>query len=286
MGDHGSALHADAGEAVLHGELTAGGEPKRGSRSTVQPALMTPTSQQAKTQLTLPGQSHTAEGPHDHTGMYVMHFGFRRDLANLASAVANTPLGDTGTWAALQDRWQLFADILHHHHAAEDDYYWPALSSAVQVRGTAVDQRLVAAMEDEHAGIDPALTECAVGFAEVLAHPCASHRAALDVRIVTFREALDEHLAHEETETLPLVQRVMTAAEFAASERAIERHAYPPRMIPVVLPWAWHRLPPVAAARMQASVGPGLGLLHRLLRRWFERREGVAFRYSDVLLPD
>ena len=140
-------------------------------------------------------------------------------------------------------------------------------------------------MEDEHAGIDPALDACAAGFAELLAHPCESHRAALEVRIVTFREALDEHLAHEEGETLPLVQRVMTAAEFAASEQAIERHAYPPRMIPVVLPWAWHRLPADAAARMQASVGPVLRLLHRALRVGFERRERVAFRYSDILLP-
>ena len=31
-------------------------------------------------QLTLPGQSHTAEGPHDQTGMYVMHHALRRDL--------------------------------------------------------------------------------------------------------------------------------------------------------------------------------------------------------------
>lgn len=244
------------------------------------------TTEHAKAQLTLPGQSHTADGPHDHTGMYVMHFGFRRDLAGLASAVANTPLGDTATWSALQVRWQLFADILHHHHAAEDGYYWPALSAAVALRGTTEDQRLVAAMEDEHAGIDPALAECAAGFGELLAHPCESHRAALEVRIVTFREALDEHLAHEEGETLPLVQRVMSAAEFAASERAIERHAYPPRMIPVVLPWAWHRLPADAAARMRASVGPLLRLLHRLLRGGFERRERVALRYSDVLLPD
>ena len=243
-------------------------------------------SQTQHAQLTLPGQSHTAEGRHDHTGMYVMHFGFRRDLASLASAVANTPLGDTATWSALQVRWRLFADVLHHHHAAEDDYYWPALSAAVQLRGTADDQRLVAAVEDEHAGIDPALAACAAGFAEALAHPCESHRAALEVRIVTFREALDEHLAHEEGETLPLVQRVMTAAEFAASEQAIERHAYPLRMILVVLPWAWHRLPADAEARMQASVGPVLRLLHRLLRGGFERRERVAFRYSDVLLPD
>ena len=54
----------------------------------------------------------------------------------------------------------------------------------------------------------------------------------------------------------------------------------------MVLPWAWHRLRADAAARMQASVGPVLRLLHQLLRVGFERRERVAFCYSDVLLPD
>lgn len=237
-------------------------------------------------QLHLPGQSHTAEGPHDHTGMYLMHFGFRRDLANLASAVAKTPLGDTTTWRALAARWELFATVLHHHHAAEDDYYWPALASAARLRGTADDQALVAAMEVEHARIDPALAACTAGFAALLDHPCEHHRAALDVRIETFREALAEHLAHEEGATLPLVQRVMTADEFAASEAAIERHGYPPRMIPVVLPWAWHRLPREAEQRLGESVGPALRVLQRLLRPGFERRERRAFRFSDAVLPD
>lgn len=237
-------------------------------------------------QLTLPGQSHTAEGPNDHTGMYVMHFGFRRDLANLASAVARTPLGDTATWRALQARWLLFAEVLHRHHAAEDNYYWPALSAAVAERGTPDDQRLVADMENEHAEIDPALAACETGFVDLAAHPCESHRAALEVRIATFREALDAHLAHEEGETLPLVQRVMTAAEFEASEEAIKRHGYPPRMIPTVLPWAWHRLPAEVMDRVEAQGGALIRVLHRLLRRGFERREQLAFRYSEAVLPD
>lgn len=243
------------------------------------------TTQQHAAQLSLPGQSHTAEGPHDHTGMYVMHFGFRRDLANLASSVARTPLGDAATWQALRARWLLFAEVLHHHHAAEDDHYWPALSAAVTARGTTADQRLVAAMEDEHAEIDPALAACRAGFADLLQHPCEAHRAALEIRIETFREALDAHLAHEEGQTLPLIQRVMTAQEFAAAERAIERHAYPPRMIPTVVPWAWHRLPAEAVQRIGAQAGPAMRLLHRLLRRGFERREQQAFRYSDAVLP-
>ena len=30
--------------------------------------------------LSYPGQTHTAPGPHDMTGMYRAHFAFRRDL--------------------------------------------------------------------------------------------------------------------------------------------------------------------------------------------------------------
>ena len=61
-------------------------------------------------QLDLPGQTHVAEGPNDQTGMYVMHFAFRRDLAAFASSVRATPLGDHETWQALGARWARFAD--------------------------------------------------------------------------------------------------------------------------------------------------------------------------------
>lgn len=236
-------------------------------------------------QVTLPGQAHTAEGPHDHVGMYVMHFSFRRDLANFVSAVGNTPLGDDTTWRALQARWRLFAEILHHHHTAEDEHYWPALAVAARARGTAEDEATIVAMEHEHAAIDPALTACADGFEEVVTHPCDAHRNALEIRLTTLREALDAHLAHEERETLPLVQRVMTTAEFAASEKAIEQ-AYPPKLIISVLPWVTHRLPTEASTRLFATGGPVIRLLYRLARGRFERREQIAFRHSDAVLPE
>ena len=43
------------------------------------------------TQVTLPGQSHTAEGPHDQIGMYVMHHAFRRDLRAVHAPPWPTP---------------------------------------------------------------------------------------------------------------------------------------------------------------------------------------------------
>ena len=50
---------------------------------------------------TSPARPTSREGPHDQTGMYVMHHAFRRDLAAFASSVRATPLGDTDTWGAL-----------------------------------------------------------------------------------------------------------------------------------------------------------------------------------------
>ena len=83
-------------------------------------------------QLTLPRQSHTAEGPYDQTGMYVMHHALRRDFVHFVAAVQNTPVSEHEVWTALEQRWDRFADILHHHHTAEDDHLWPVL---LQARG-------------------------------------------------------------------------------------------------------------------------------------------------------
>ena len=78
-------------------------------------------------QIRLPGQAHVADGPHDQTGMYVIHHAFRRDLAAFEAAVRATPVGDSPTWAALGARWTRFATVLHHHHGVEDEHLWPVL---------------------------------------------------------------------------------------------------------------------------------------------------------------
>ena len=53
------------------------------------------------TQLLLPGQAAAPEGPVDMSMMYLMHFGFRRDLTAFAAAAAATR-SPTGT---LGPRW-------------------------------------------------------------------------------------------------------------------------------------------------------------------------------------
>lgn len=229
-------------------------------------------------QLTLPGQSHTAEGPHDQTGMYVMHHAFRRDLLSFGAAVRNTPVTEAGVWQALLARWDRFIDVLHHHHDVEDRSLWPLLRGHAESAGSAEDLETLADMEAEHEVIDPALRATRAAFDAMATHPCEDHRHALDIRVTAVREHLLDHLAHEEGQALPLLQRTLTLEENRAFEATVAR-AYPPRVIPFVLCWSMHELPAEARDRLVAQAGQVYAVVHRLLRGRFERRERAAFRY-------
>lgn len=228
------------------------------------------------TQVTLPGQAHTAEGPHDQTGMYVMHHAFRRDLDRFVAAIRNTPVEEAAVWAALEARWARFDEVLHHHHHIEDQAFWPVLLSHAS---DPHDRATLEAMEAEHATIDPALTACRTAFAAMVGHPSPDQRHALFLLATALRDALVEHLRHEETAALPLLQRTVSAEEYAAMEAAA-RKGYPPRLIPFLVPWAVLDLPDEVFRRLLADAGPVYALVHRVVRRRFARREAVAFRYA------
>jgi iron-sulfur cluster repair protein YtfE (RIC family) len=230
-------------------------------------------------QITLPGQAHTAEGPHDQSGMYVMHHAFRRDLARFVEAARRTPVEEAEVWRALEKRWLAFDDVLHHHHQIEDSAFWPPLLAHADAAGGGEDRATLEAMEAEHAVIDPALQRCRDALAQMVSHPCEDHRNALDVRLTSTREALLQHLHHEETIALPLLQRTMTRTEYAAAEAAAQK-GYPLRSMGFLIPWVLHELPEEGVARVAPSAPPGFTLLHRLTRGRFLRLERVAFRYA------
>lgn len=230
-------------------------------------------------QLDLPGQTHVADGPHDQAGMYVMHHAFRRDLARFETAVRETPLGDAATWKALAARWAAFTEVLHHHHRVEDESIWPLVLGHARERGDDASVGTLEAMEAEHDTIDPALAACAEGFASMVDHPCADHRNALDVRITDLRAGLLDHLRHEETGALPLIQVLLSADEFDACEKAAAK-AYPLRRVPFILPWAMAGLPDEVVTRFLGGAAPQFKHVLRLLRPRFERGEARAFRYA------
>jgi hypothetical protein len=227
-------------------------------------------------QVRLPGQTAAHPGPVDMTMMYVMHHAFRRDLSAFAAAAAATPVADREAWAALAVRWEMFSTALHHHHSGEDTGLWPLLMERTDDDGRAVLQ----AMEEEHERIDPILEACAAGFARLARHADEDTRAALAVRLVAGRESLAEHLRHEETEAIAIVQQVMTNEDWERLEEEVFKQGITFKMVVTLVPWVLHEVP--GPLRRQLFAQPG-GRVHKLIwnlvRRGFDRRERVAFRH-------
>ena len=116
---------------------------------------------------------------------------------------------------------------------------------------------MLRAMEDEHEQIDPALAAVTAGLASMVEHPCADHRNALDVHVTASRAALLDHLAHEESDALPFLQTVMSVEEYAACEKAAAG-AYPLRLVPFLVAWAFDGVPDEVATRFLARGRGGL----------------------------
>ncbi len=225
-------------------------------------------------QFVLPGQAAAPPGPVDMTLMYAIHHAFRRDLAAFAAAARATPAADRRTWAALERRWGVFSRSLHEHHGTEDRFVWPALTERADDAGRDV----LRAMEDEHAEIDPALEACAAGFARLSSRPDEDARAALAVRLVATRERLAEHLRHEETDAIALVQRLFSAEDWAALEEEQLKGSASVRQILEMVPWVLHELPgDVRDHLFSQPKGGAYRAVWLLTRRGFARRERAAF---------
>ena len=164
--------------------------------------------------LLLPGQAAAPEGPIDLSMMYVLHHGFRRDLARFADAVRLTPVSDGVTWTALLQRWDLFAMLLHDHHHKEDDHVWPLLRRAAG--GDTAGLAVLDEMEAEHDTIDPLLDGVREGLARMTATPDAATKQALVRLVVGARDTLDAHLGHEERDAITLLQRYVESGRVEA----------------------------------------------------------------------
>ncbi len=230
-------------------------------------------------QLDLPGQAHVADGPHDLSGMYLMHHAFRRDLARFEAAARATPVEDSRTWRALDRRWTRFGEVLHHHHTAEDVSAWPLLRERALAAGERGSLAVLDAMEAEHGDIDPALQACDAAFRTMVDRPGDDHRNALAVTVSAVRSALLTHLAHEETDALPMWQRLLTADDHAGVDKAAQA-GYPLRLVlSFLLPWVADGLPDGAMRRVMHDAPPGYGLVLRVARIGYSRGDRVAFRY-------
>lgn len=199
----------------------------------------------------------------DLTAMYASHDAFRRDLERLATAV-DERRADT---APVRAGWENFKHQLHIHHTAEDSDLWPRLRE--RAAGRPRDLALLDEMEAEHARIDPLLAAVDTALTE--------RAPELPDLVRALTATLDDHLKHEEDSALPLIQDVLTPADWGAFTGRM-REVQGLRGAAVFVPWIVDGIPPADRARFFASMPPPVRVLNRLFWEAGYRRKGLWAR--------
>lgn len=225
----------------------------------------------------LAGQAAAPDGPADLSMMYVLHHGFRRDLARFGAASRRTPVDEAGTWSALLERWDLFALLLHDHHHKEDDVLWPLLRDKVEATNDTAAAAVLDEMEAEHATIDPLLAAVRNGLVSMLEDPSSDLRDELADTLDRARTELDAHLGHEERDAIAILQKYVGGEEWAHLERTRFRGGLSPRDLLRMLPWSVQGLPGDVVRPLLAEAGLPFRVLLRLGRKRFEQLDAPAF---------
>jgi hemerythrin-like domain-containing protein len=139
--------------------------------------------------------------------MVAFHRALRRDLARLARAASRHRSDDPARRRAVLTGWELFKTQLHIHHTGEDTDLWPRMRA--HLSGHPDDLALLQAMEDEHGRIDPLVDS----VDDALADRDHGHERLADT-VDALTAELSGHLAHEERDTLPLLERSLSQAEW------------------------------------------------------------------------
>lgn len=227
----------------------------------------------------LPGQAAAPAGPADMRMMYLLHHGFRRDLACFAAAARHTPADDSVAWEALLRRWDLFAALLHDHHNKEDAVLWPYLRDRAAQANDLPALKLLEEMEAEHSVIDPALNGARRALADQVARPDPQRREQLVAVLEQVATELGDHLSHEERDAIAILQKYVGGDEWADLERRKFRGGLKPGVLLTMLPWVVEGVPDDVVGPLLAEGPAPFRVMLRLGRRRFQRLQRAAFRH-------
>jgi len=141
--------------------------------------------------------------------MVVIHRVFRREFHLLPDLISAVAVGNTERAGVLAEHLTDVVTSLHHHHEGEDDLLWPPLLAKATLQ-----TELVHRMESQHQALSTALETVEKLTPAWAATANEADRDGLAQAVRESSAILDEHMAEEEKEILPLVQEFLTVEEW------------------------------------------------------------------------
>ncbi|GAB3263396.1 hypothetical protein GCM10027456_45600 [Kineosporia babensis] len=194
--------------------------------------------------------------------MVFAHKIYRREFRILPGIIRAVADSDRRRAELVGAHLQLVVGALHHHHEAEDDLLWPIMLQRV----ISTDSEIVLRMESQHERLENLLNQVNTLNAGWRGSAAGPARDELADVLAQASAALDEHLADEERDLLPLVPGNVSPAEWEAlNERARSGMAVKnPKLALVLLGFALED----ATEQEKQSILAELPAPIRLLWRW------------------
>ena len=208
----------------------------------------------------------------DTSDMVIVHRMFRRECALLPQLVAAVAGGDLARARTVAGHAREVLDMLHHHHVGEDELLWPRLSARTRFHAD-----LLARMDSQHQGLAVLLEHAATAFTAWQHAPTAPTSTALTTLLEQLSAGLNEHFDEEEAAVLPIVERVITAAEYQeVGQRGLVSIPLTRRL--VVLGYLLEGATPQERSDFLAAVPAPARLAYRLIGARQHRHETTRLR--------
>lgn len=144
--------------------------------------------------------------------MVVVHKAFRREFRQAPGLIRGVADGGVARAEIVGEHLVDYTTALHHHHESEDEMLWPLLLARVGK----LNVDLVRRMEKQHEVVAGMLERVEILLPRWRTRADTATRDELAEVFDQMSVALDEHLADEENEVLPLVSVHITKAEWEA----------------------------------------------------------------------
>lgn len=212
----------------------------------------------------------------DLTGYLAIHQAMRVANDQLVRGIGTAQVADPKRATALARWFRGYSDELRTHHHIEDDIVFPELLARVPDYAEYSDS--LAGDHHQLDGLIDALREALAYWAAFERETDAARDArytALDLA-VELRDFLEEHLAIEDADVLPMVQRNFTFEEYAELEKQAGK-AITIRQAMFTAPWYMATVDAAAAARTWHEAPLALKIIHVLARRSYAKLVATAF---------
>lgn len=199
----------------------------------------------------------------DTTTYYLVHRALRRGARRLANATAPFDRQDPRRTRALVRWCSGFLAELHCHHTVEDDVMFPAL--VVRVPGAA---ELIERTDADHAAMDEIISRMEAGLSALRSGGSAAalHEGASDLA-----DLLDDHLAFEDAEVVPLFEQHFTGDEYQRLDDAAMEILGVSSQALYTVPFVLSEATPAELASMWGTAPVPFRLIHLACRGRYQR---------------